>query len=191
MGNVLPFCLHKFASNVVERCLEYGSASEKSAIVEELVAPTLAAMQAHPYGQLPDPALGQQLTPIQVLIKDQFGNYVVQRCMDAGDDAQRAALVDILRQCAPLMRRYAFGKHILARLDKMTSKSLLPVPVNRGPGGMPASAPAAATPAPFPAAPGAASAAASPAASQPHMAHWQPGADLTAPPSLGLELPTS
>ncbi len=182
LGNVLPFCLHKFASNVVERCLEFGSTSEKTAIVEEILAPTIAALRASPYGVLPDDALQQPLTPVQILVKDQFGNYVVQRCMDAGNDTQRAQLVEVLRQCVPMMRRYAFGKHILMRLEKISSKGLL-VPAA-------AAASAAAT-----AGTASVSSASPPASTAPTTATvappdtWNASSDLTSPPGLGLGLP--
>jgi hypothetical protein len=84
LGKVLVLSLHKFASNVVERCLEFCSASEKKAIVDEILNPTIAVLRAM-NGALPDET-SSQLTPLQVLIRDQFGNYVAQRVRE---DARR------------------------------------------------------------------------------------------------------
>lgn len=128
MGSVLPLALHKFASNVVERCLEFCSASEKRAIVDEVLLPSVAVLRAHG-GTLPEDG-SPQMAPLQVLIRDQFGNYVAQKLLDIADDSQRAVMIEVLLAYAPAMRRYSYGKHILSRLDKMVSaRSLLTVPV--------------------------------------------------------------
>lgn len=36
-GNVIVLSNHKFASNVVEKCLEYGSEKDKKEIVDEIM----------------------------------------------------------------------------------------------------------------------------------------------------------
>ena len=76
------------------------------------------------YRGMPDEASGA-VTPLQVLIRDPIGNYVVQKLMDVADDAQRVHMFEMLRVYAPVLRRYAYGKHILARLEKLASKTLL------------------------------------------------------------------
>jgi hypothetical protein len=38
---------------------------------------------------------------------------------------QRVAILEMLRSYAPTLRRFPYGKHILTRMEKMTSKSLL------------------------------------------------------------------
>lgn len=39
-GYIVQLSQHKFASNVIEKCLEYGSPSEREVIVEEIVGHT-------------------------------------------------------------------------------------------------------------------------------------------------------
>lgn len=39
-GHVVQLSQHKFASNVIEKCLEYGDPSERDLIVEEIVGHT-------------------------------------------------------------------------------------------------------------------------------------------------------
>jgi pumilio RNA-binding family len=128
-GNVVAFSQHKFASNVVERCLEFGTAAEKAALVDEILQPTLAMVAARPGRTLPDEDSGAALTPLQVLLRHEFGNFVCQRAIAESTDAQRAQLIELIRQYAPVLRRYPYGKHILARLDKLSSRSLLTLPV--------------------------------------------------------------
>ncbi|KAK4534034.1 hypothetical protein CDCA_CDCA01G0059 [Cyanidium caldarium] len=93
---------HKFASNVVERCLQYGAPADRTTLIELLVG---------------DDALPPAQSPLVELVKDQFGNYVVQRILDIAGEAQRARAVHVLRAHIPLIKRYTYGKHILARID--------------------------------------------------------------------------
>lgn len=37
-GHVVQLSQHKFASNVVEKCLEYGDASEREVLIVEIIA---------------------------------------------------------------------------------------------------------------------------------------------------------
>jgi len=37
-GHVVQLSQHKFASNVVEKCLEYGDASEREVLIAEIIA---------------------------------------------------------------------------------------------------------------------------------------------------------
>lgn len=36
-GNVVPLSQHKYASNVVEKCLEHGDSAERALLVEEII----------------------------------------------------------------------------------------------------------------------------------------------------------
>jgi len=57
--NLVPFAKHKFASNVVERCLEDGSVQQRRELMEELASKPDALYQ---------------------LIRDSYGNYVIRKC---------------------------------------------------------------------------------------------------------------
>ena len=129
-GRLLALAQHKFASNVIERALDFGSASEKRALVDEIVNPSVAMFRA--FQGMPDESSGGPVTPLQILMRDQFGNYVVQKLMDIADDAQRMHILEMLRAYAPVLRRYTYGKHILARMEKMAAKTLLPMPPGSG-----------------------------------------------------------
>lgn len=37
-GRVVPMSQHKYASNVVEKCLEYGDSTERERLIEEILA---------------------------------------------------------------------------------------------------------------------------------------------------------
>lgn len=92
---------HKFASNVVERCLQFGSLVERGILIEILIGRKDAA----------------NYSPLYYLVRDQFGNYVVQRVLDVALAPQREQVVTILRAQVPAIKKYSYGKHIIARLE--------------------------------------------------------------------------
>lgn len=61
MGQLLTLSKHKFASNVVEKCIEYGTAAQRTTIREQL---TTAGADGN--------------NPLQQMMRDQFGNYVIR-----------------------------------------------------------------------------------------------------------------
>ena len=70
-GHMVALSMHKFASNVVEKGLEFGSEEQRDVIVCEILAETTegSGFAAH----------------LQDMIRDQFGNYVVQKVLDVSD----------------------------------------------------------------------------------------------------------
>lgn len=40
MGKIVPMSQHKYASNVVEKCLEYGGSDERECLIEEILMQT-------------------------------------------------------------------------------------------------------------------------------------------------------
>ena len=102
-ANLLDFSRHKFASNVVEKCLDFGSEETRSEIVDAIVDDVGA-------DHSPTSAL-------KLLIVDPFANYVVQKVVDLADDAQVRKIVDGLRPHVAQIK-HTPGKHILARLEK-------------------------------------------------------------------------
>ena len=57
---------------------------------------------------------------LYIMMKDQFANYVVQRMIDVADPVQRKQLVVKLRPHVAILRKYTYGKHILAKLENST-----------------------------------------------------------------------
>ena len=62
-SQLVNFSKHKFASNVVEDSIQSGSKEERQKIVA-----TMTAVD------------GKGQSPLQILITDQFGNYVIRKC---------------------------------------------------------------------------------------------------------------
>jgi len=51
------------------------------------------------------------------MMKDQFANYVVQKMIDVAEPAQRKLLMHKIRPHVPTLRKYTYGKHILAKVE--------------------------------------------------------------------------
>lgn len=52
------------------------------------------------------------------MMKDQFANYVVQKVIDLCSENQRATLLSHIRVHAQALKKYTYGKHIVARLEQ-------------------------------------------------------------------------
>jgi mRNA-binding protein PUF3 len=63
-SQLLALSKHKFASNVVEKTIQFGSDEQRRAIVAELTA---------------TPNDGS--SPLQLMMKDQYGNYVIRKSL--------------------------------------------------------------------------------------------------------------
>uniref|UniRef100_A0A1I8EJ20 PUM-HD domain-containing protein n=3 Tax=Wuchereria bancrofti TaxID=6293 RepID=A0A1I8EJ20_WUCBA len=104
-GDVLRFAQHKFASNVIEKCLTCGEPHHKNALITEVC------------GNPNDIA-----TPLLMMMKDQFANYVVQKMLDVADSALRKKMMLAIKPHIPALRKYNYGKHIITKLEKYFQK---------------------------------------------------------------------
>ncbi|KAH8505200.1 hypothetical protein H0E87_012448 [Populus deltoides] len=99
-GHIVTLSQHKFASNVVEKCLEYGGATEREIIIQEIL------------GQ------NEGNDNLLIMMKDQYANYVVQKILDTCTDIQRAMLLNRIRTHVHALKKYTYGKHIVARFEQ-------------------------------------------------------------------------
>ncbi|KAF9916518.1 mRNA binding protein puf3 [Lobosporangium transversale] len=101
-GQVLQLSKHKFASNVVEKCVAYGSKSDRQKLIEEVIT-------TKPDGT----------SPLVLMMKDQFANYVVQKMLDVVDGPQRDVLVTKIKPHLPSLKKYTYGKHLISKVEKL------------------------------------------------------------------------
>lgn len=52
------------------------------------------------------------------MMKDQYANYVIQKIIDVVDDEQREELIIRIKPHVPSLKKFTYGKHIIARLEK-------------------------------------------------------------------------
>ena len=57
------------------------------------------------------------------MMKDQYANYVVQKMIDVAEPSQRKILMHKIRPHISTLRKYTYGKHILAKLEKYFLKN--------------------------------------------------------------------
>ncbi|MEQ2190399.1 hypothetical protein XENOCAPTIV_009956, partial [Xenoophorus captivus] len=75
-GKVLVLSQHKFASNVVEKCVIHSSRAERALLIDEV-----CCQKDGPHSAL------------YTMMKDQYANYVVQRMIDMAEPAQRKIIM--------------------------------------------------------------------------------------------------
>ncbi|MED6167593.1 hypothetical protein PIB30_004403 [Stylosanthes scabra] len=102
-GQIVQMSQQKFASNVIEKCLTFGTPTERQALVNEMLGST------------------DENEPLQVMMKDQFANYVVQKVLETCDDQQLELILNRIKVHLNALKKYTYGKHIVARVEKLVA----------------------------------------------------------------------
>ncbi|XP_044462066.1 pumilio homolog 4-like isoform X2 [Mangifera indica] len=100
-GQIVKMSQQKFASNVVEKCLTFGSPEERQLLVNEMLGST------------------DENEPLQAMMKDPFGNYVVQKVLETCDDRSLELLLSRIKVHLNVLKKYTYGKHIVSRIEKL------------------------------------------------------------------------
>lgn len=103
IGQIVQMSQQKFASNVVEKCLSFGTPAERQILVDEMLGST------------------DENDPLQVMMKDQFANYVVQKVLETCDDQQLELILNRIKVHLNALKKYTYGKHIVARVEKLVA----------------------------------------------------------------------
>ncbi|KAL3523846.1 hypothetical protein ACH5RR_016680 [Cinchona calisaya] len=103
IGQIVQMSQQKFASNVVEKCLTFGTPEERQTLVNEMLGST------------------DENEPLQVMMKDQFANYVVQKVLETCDDQQLELILNRIKVHLNALKKYTYGKHIVARVEKLVA----------------------------------------------------------------------
>ncbi|PHH89046.1 hypothetical protein CDD83_6714 [Cordyceps sp. RAO-2017] len=80
MSQLLTLSKHKFASNVVEKCIEFGTPEQRTNIRKQLTTPG-----------------ADGTNPLQQMMRDQYGNYVIQKLLGQLHGAERDVLVEDIK----------------------------------------------------------------------------------------------
>lgn len=100
--NILSLSCHKYASNVIEKALQCATPDERALLVEAIC------------GQQNDPH-----PPLLVMMRDRFGNYIVQRVIALAQLPQRDMLFWKLREHMPVLKKSnTYGKHIISAMER-------------------------------------------------------------------------
>ncbi|PIA43873.1 hypothetical protein AQUCO_01800130v1 [Aquilegia coerulea] len=99
-GKIVQLSQHKFASNVVEKCLAHGDYTQRELLIDEIVGQT------------------EGNDNLLTMMKDQFANYVVQKILEICTDKQRDILLGRIRVHLHALKKYTYGKHIVVRFEQ-------------------------------------------------------------------------
>ncbi|CAJ1970918.1 unnamed protein product [Sphenostylis stenocarpa] len=102
-GQIVQMSQQKFASNVIEKCLTFGTPTERQVLVNEMLGSTY------------------ENEPLQIMMKDQFANYVVQKVLETCDDQQLELILNRIKVHLNALKKYTYGKHIVARVEKLVA----------------------------------------------------------------------
>uniref|UniRef100_A0A0D9ZTA4 PUM-HD domain-containing protein n=1 Tax=Oryza glumipatula TaxID=40148 RepID=A0A0D9ZTA4_9ORYZ len=103
IGQIVQMSQQKFASNVIEKCLAFGNPVERQILIGEMLGST------------------NESEHLEVMMKDQFANYVVQKVLETCDDQQREAILTRIKAHLNTLKKYTYGKHIVARVEKLVA----------------------------------------------------------------------
>ncbi|GFP91849.1 pumilio homolog 4 [Phtheirospermum japonicum] len=102
-GQIVKMSQQKFASNVIEKCLTFGGPEERQLLVNEMLGST------------------DENEPLQAMMKDPFGNYVVQKVLETCDDKSRELIISRIKVHLSALKKYTYGKHIVSRVEKLVT----------------------------------------------------------------------
>ena len=106
-GHVAALSRHKFASNVMEKCLIHADKADQQSLINEIMGE-------------PNSAASSLSLPFLDLCSDPYGNYVLQRLLNVIEEEQRIDLLWRLKRFVPHLKKIPYGKHILARIERMS-----------------------------------------------------------------------
>ncbi|KAI0381511.1 ARM repeat-containing protein [Hypomontagnella monticulosa] len=100
-GKICQLSRHKFSSNVMEKCLRCGNDESKDMMVNELLTP----------GEM------------ERLLRDSFGNYVVQTALDHCTYHLKIPLVEAIRPIVPNVRNTPYGRRLQVKIQQHDARS--------------------------------------------------------------------
>lgn len=111
-NNLLVLSKQKFASNVIEKLLKYGSAEHRTAIVREMLKPTDD-----------ETVESGRSSVVLLMVRDAYANYVVQTTLDVAPEGEdKSMLYQELKNHSAQLRNYTFAKHIITKLEESGSR---------------------------------------------------------------------
>uniref|UniRef100_A0AC35TMB5 DNA replication licensing factor MCM7 n=1 Tax=Rhabditophanes sp. KR3021 TaxID=114890 RepID=A0AC35TMB5_9BILA len=92
-NNLLEYSQHKFASNVIEKCLDTNGNYYKNSIINAVCA--------------------DKTNMIETLLRHEFGNFVIQKMLDVADNSHLKKLMNCIKPHISSLRKANYGKHII------------------------------------------------------------------------------
>jgi hypothetical protein len=100
-GSFYQFSMHKFASNVIEKCIRRASSAQRQAIFGEIIG---------------EPGRWEN-SRILRMASEQFGNYVIQRIIEFGSELQQTAIYDVVYMNYDDLEEEVYARHVITKLE--------------------------------------------------------------------------
>ena len=107
-GKIYNYSIHKYASNVIESCLSLGNKKQVEKIVKEIIEQD-----------------DHNSDVLISLVRDKFGNYVVQKMIEVSEMKSKEILVKKIVSSQVLNKRDGFSKHVIMMIEKLGLTQLL------------------------------------------------------------------
>ncbi|EPX74631.1 RNA-binding protein Puf3 [Schizosaccharomyces octosporus yFS286] len=104
--NLLYLSCHKFASNVVERCISYISEDDRAYIIQKTLTEKV-----------------DNVSILMLMMKDKYANYVVQKLLEASNDKERDLLISYIYPHIATLKKYTYGKHLIMSVERYRQKA--------------------------------------------------------------------
>ncbi|KAK4166167.1 armadillo-type protein [Cladorrhinum sp. PSN259] len=101
LQNIANLSKHKFSSNVVEKCLRCASDTSRDLIITQLL----------------------NSGEMERLLRDNFGNYVVQTALEYSSPTTKQRLIEVIRPLLPHIRSTPYGRRISAKIQAHDSRT--------------------------------------------------------------------
>jgi hypothetical protein len=102
-GRFYEFSMHKFASNVIEKCIRGANRAEQIAIFAEIIGEEGRYEERR----------------IATMVGDQFGNYVMQRIIEYGTEGQQNAIYAVVYDEYDRLRGITYAGYVIAKLGAL------------------------------------------------------------------------
>lgn len=102
-GGFYSFSIHKFASNVIEKCIRRANDAQKDAIFAEIIGTDGT----------------YQNDRILHMVADQFGNYVIQRIIEFGTESQQNAIYTVVYDNYDELYTRQYARHVINKLENL------------------------------------------------------------------------
>lgn len=102
-GKFFSFSMHKFASNVIEKCIIRANKKQKQDIFTDIIGSEKNYNEQR----------------IFEMITDQFGNYVIQRIIQYGTESQQTIIYDVVCDHYDETITKQYSKHVISKLGAL------------------------------------------------------------------------
>jgi hypothetical protein len=102
-GRFYEFSIHKFASNVIEKCIRGAGRAEQITIFTEIIGEEGAYEDER----------------IATMVADQFGNYVMQRIIEYGTESQQNAIYTVVYDNYEQLYGVTYASYVIAKLSAL------------------------------------------------------------------------